>query len=46
MPDINKSFIIETNASKISIGGKLAQRNNVVGGRPVAYYSYALNSAE
>lgn len=45
-PDFDKPFIIQCDASKLGIGGVLAQEDNEGVERPIAYYSYKLNQAQ
>ena len=45
-PDMEKEFILTTDASQFSIGGLLSQRNNLGHDLPIAYASRTLNRAE
>ncbi|KAJ8364795.1 hypothetical protein SKAU_G00136260 [Synaphobranchus kaupii] len=44
-PDVQKAFIVDTNASNMGVGAVLSQQGEE-GERAVAYYSRALNRAE
>ena len=45
-PDMEKHFILTTDASQFSIGGVLAERNDLGQDLPIAYASRTLNRAE
>ena len=45
-PDLNKPFILETDASKFATGGVLFQADEKNALRPCAFFSHSLNPAE
>lgn len=45
-PDLNKPFILETDASGVGIGGVLIQKDDAGVEHPVAFYSASLNPAQ
>lgn len=45
-PNFDKPFIIQCDASKLGIGGVLAQEDTEGVERPIAFYSYKLNQAQ
>ena len=45
-PDINKKFILDTDASFESIGAVLSQKDNLGRERVIAYGSHTMNSHE
>lgn len=45
-PNFEKSFVIQCDASKVGIGGVLAQEDDEGVERPISFFSYKLNQAE